>query len=163
MSIILNRFNSDHKGSLIDVLQTPEQDKRFVVYYSVSIALVKIFLANMDIKLNKPELKLKINKLIDEIAELAILDRTLFENIFNKVFTHFYNLMTANYNHNIYLIDCVLGAFGIQDLFTKEDIELIDKNLELFKSAYIAAYDTCMSDELKYFLDFNISFKKQQG
>lgn len=163
MSIVLNRFNSEHKSSLIDILQTPDQDKRFVVYYGVSVALVKIFLANMDTKLNKPELQLKINKLIDEISELAILDRTLFENIFNKVFTHFYNLMTAKYNYNIYQIDCVLGAFGIQDLFTKDDIELMDKNIELFKSAYIAMHDTCMSDELKYFLEYNISFKTNQG
>lgn len=162
MSIVLNRFNSDQKSSLIDVLQLPDPDKRFVVYYGVSIALVKLFLANFDVKLNKPELQLKINKLVDEIAELAILDRTLFESIFNKIFNHFYNIMTAKYNYNVYTVSCVLGAFGIEEVLTKEDIELIDKQLDLFKQAYIAANDTCVSNQLSTFTRNDITFNTQQ-
>lgn len=162
MSIILNRFNSDQKSSLIDVLQLPDPDKRFVVYYGVSIALVKLFLANFDLKLNKPELQLKINNLVNEIAEMAILDRTLFESIFNKVFNHFYNLMTANYNYNVFQISCVLSVFGIDDLFTQDDIALIDKQLELFKNAYVAAHDTCVSNNLRTFTNNDITFNQQQ-
>lgn len=162
MSIILNRFNSDQKSSLIDVLQLPDPDKRFVVYYGVSIALVKLFLANFDTKVNKPELQLKINKLVDEIAELAILDRTLFESIFNKIFNHFYNLMIAKYDYNVYPFSCVLGAFGVEEVLTHDDVELIDKQLDLFKQAYIAAHDACVSNNIKLFVDNGITFNQQQ-
>lgn len=158
MSIVLNRFNSDQKSSLIDVLQLPDPDKRFVVYYGVSIALVKLFLANFDVKLNKPELQLKINALVDEIAELAILDRSLFESIFNKIFNHFYNIMTAKFNYNIYPVSCVLGAFGVEEVLTHDDVELIDKQLDLFKQAYIAAHDTCVTNNIQLFKNNGIEF-----
>lgn len=163
MSIILNRFNSDYVSGLIDVLQLPDQDKRFVVYYGVSVALVKLFLANVDTKLNKPELQLKVNNIVDELGEKAILDRALFENIFNKVFNHFYNLLIAKYDYNVHLIDCVLSVFGILDLFTKEDIELIDNNLELFKKAYVAANDACVTNNLGSFRTAGIEFTEQEN
>lgn len=161
MGIILNRLSSETVSNLIDILQVSEADKRLTAYYGVSIALVKLFLANTDKNLNKPELQLKINNISNEIAEKAILDRSLFENIFNKVFNFYYNQMITNYNYSVYEYNCVVEAFGVGDVLAKSDIEVIDNNLEYFKRAYVAANDCAIQNSLTSFTTIGITFKNE--
>lgn len=162
-NIVLNRLDSNHKANLIDILQTSDTTRRTVIYNAVAISAVRLYLSNIDKSMNKAEMKLRLLNVISEIAEAAILDRISFESIVNKVFDYYYNLLIGNYNNSIFEATCLAQVFGLGEIFSLDDKEVINANFDLFRNAFILTNDTIVTNGLNSFASAGITFNINQG
>lgn len=142
MSVILNRLNPGNgKAKLVELLTQSDDNIRYVIYQGVAESLVKSFIQCSDLVKNKSELTLDLKCLINCIAELSIVDRNLLESSILQKFDFWYNITLRKYYTNVYEWNCLMDTYGVSNIYTKDQVELINNNFTLFREAYIATND----------------------
>ena len=125
---------------IVDILQTTDPNQRVVVYYAVAESMISYFLVHGGIGDNKTENQLKLNKFIDKVCEIAILDRALFTSIVNKVYSyHMHKLAPVDFKQNLIGYTCLNDVLGVSEFYHHDDIFLINRNFTTYKAALLAA------------------------
>lgn len=118
-----------HCDKLIKFLQDTNPVNRSVAYHAMAEFLVPQFIKEYGIENCKQQIK----DFIWNINEMAIIDRTLLERIFNTTFEYkLFTLDPANVNKNLLESTCFQDVLGISKFYCAEDIHTINVNFNLF-------------------------------
>lgn len=135
-------LNSKFTNALADILHTTDETKKIVAYNALAYVIVntKFLNANIDDLNNQAEWKIKINILIEEIAQKIILDRTLLASIVMKFYSYYKERLTFRDTAAcIVQANCFVDILGPGVFFSRDDILLINDNFDLFKLTAKAA------------------------
>ena len=138
-------LNSGKTRNLVNLLHTPDNTKREIIYLGiaevVAAYLIREYTEDNETRWN--EILLNLPKVLNNICELAIVDRTMFFNICNNIVRQKMKY-TGRYNLRERITNCtnVLDFLGISNIYNTYLLNTIDNNhLELYKSAMLATYE----------------------
>lgn len=134
---ILNR-QSEHVSKLITYLQDANPKNRLVTYYAIAEYVVPYIIKDMDpakLLAGCPDVTLSIKDIVYNLNELAIIDKSLLERIFNNVLNYKLHSIASYKTVNEDLINsiCFQDILGITKYYVAEDIHTINTNFNLFK------------------------------
>ena len=135
-----NKFTNNTKQleDLVNTIQEPDTVKRNMVYqalsYGLGLKLVAIGVSTLDI-----ETKVLIKKLIDQLNEIVIIDRLSTESqVYNVI--KYLTEKPQDKLKDLYDAHCLCGVSGMANLYTKDDIEYITKNISTYRQVAIDTY-----------------------
>ena len=129
-------------------------ENRVVVYHALSMyaskLLINAAIKSYDVSKNLTTTSaIIIEKVVSLFGEVGVVDKQLFKNIFKSVLK--YHVPEETKDSNIYLeiitATCFEDSLGISQYFSKETIDLINKNFELYKATNYACSE--IEDSLK--------------
>lgn len=134
---ILNR-QSEHVSKLITYLQDANPKNRLVTYYAIAEYVVPYIIKDMEpgrLLDRRLDVTLTVNEVVYNLNELAIIDKSLLERIFNNVLNYKLHSMASYKTVNEDLINsiCFQDILGITKYYVAEDIHTINTNFNLFK------------------------------
>lgn len=130
-------------ASLLD--NAVKNDERVVVYHSIAMFSVQTYIVEAG-KSNEVAKYLANSKgmVIDDIAslygEIGIIDKTLLKSIIRKVMDYMLPLEESKddtFYHDSLTSSCFEDVLRVTKFFSKETIDLINSNFELYKRATI--------------------------
>lgn len=139
MAIVLHTNKSNELRALINVLEEQDVTKRLVSYYGVGEVFINKFISLIPEGQNITASQLQLNKLIDECGELAILDRSLFTSIFNKIFQYHIKRLNTDIIDNLTTAGDFYELVGIGQYYHKDDVTMINRNFEHYRHSIISA------------------------
>lgn len=127
-----------HTIKLINYLQDSDPKRRVVVYYALAEYLIPDLIKDLnvsDIVGSASSIRASVKSLVYSINELAIIDASQLERIFNSVLDFKIAAITnvAAYNTNILQANCFQDILGVTRYYSVDDIHTINNNFELFK------------------------------
>lgn len=134
---ILNR-QSEHVSKLITYLQDANPKNRLVTYYAIAEYVVPYIIKDMEpgrLLDRRLDVTLTVNEVVYNLNELAIIDKSLLERVFNNVLNYKLHSMASYKTVNEDLINsiCFQDILGITKYYVAEDIHTINTNFNLFK------------------------------
>lgn len=134
---VLNR-QSEHVSKLITYLQDANPKNRLVTYYAIAEYVVPHIIKDMDparLMAGCPDVAIAVKDIVYNLNELAIIDKTLLERIFNNVLNYKLHSISAYKTVNTDLLNsiCFQDILGITKYYVAEDIHTINTNFNLFK------------------------------
>ena len=123
--------DSSHTAALITYL-------RLTVYYALAEYIVPNTLSKfemVDIINNVSGIRHSLKEIVYKINELAIIDASLLERIFNNVLEFRIKSITniSTYNTNLIDSNCFQDIIGVTRYYPADDIHTINSNFDLFK------------------------------
>ena len=130
--------DSSHTAALITYLQDQDPKVRLTVYYALAEYIVPNTLSKfemVDIINNVSGIRHSLKEIVYKINELAIIDASLLERIFNNVLEFRIKSITniSTYNTNLIDSNCFQDIIGVTRYYPADDIHTIDSNFDLFK------------------------------
>lgn len=127
--------------ALSTVLHTSDAEKRLVIYHAIAEVLAGNLVKTVEAQVKDYELKMRVSikNIVDAVGEIAIIDRSLFENALVSVVKYkLYKpnpeeLRTELYNENANFFSVI----GLTRFYSQVDIEYINKNFSLYRSTII--------------------------
>lgn len=135
-------LGSKYTHALADILHTTDDKKKIVAYTALAYVIIntKFLNADMDLINSVSDFKVKMNILIEEIAQKIILDRTLFTSIVMKFYNYYKERLTfRDTSACIVQAHCFVDILGPGIFFSRDDIMLINDNFDLFRLTAKAA------------------------
>lgn len=130
-------LNSPTAQSLVDILQINDAKKRYVTYLGAAETITSFLIQNA-LDDNSAMNIIKLNKLSDEIGELALIDKSLFVSCLRRVFEYKTDtFVNDDVVSRIGSATCVYDALGITKHFTTDDIFTINRYFDTYKQAAI--------------------------
>lgn len=130
--------DSEPLAQIRDFLQTTDPKARLVTYYALGEYLVTYLVAS-DATRDEAAIRASIRNLVYELNELAIIDKTLMEKIFNNILG--YKLFLFNsygqINSNLLQATCFQDVLGITTYYATDDIHTINTHFELFRRVVV--------------------------
>lgn len=127
--------------TLSTLLHTSDTEKRTVIYYALGEVLISNLIrsTNMDSKDYEVKMRISVKKIVDSIGELAIIDRSLFENTLINILKYklfkpdLEGLRTDLWNPeaNFFMV------IGLTRFYSLADIECINKHFKLYRDAML--------------------------
>lgn len=130
--------DSSHTAALITYLQDQDPKVRLTVYYALAEYIVPNTLSKfemVDIINNVSGIRHSLKEIVYKINELAIIDASLLERIFNNVLEFRIKSITniSTYNTNLIDSNCFQDIIGVTRYYPADDIHTINSNFDLFK------------------------------
>lgn len=130
--------DSSHTAALITYLQDQDPKVRLTVYYALAEYIVPNTLSKfemVDIINNVSGIRHSLKEIVYRINELAIIDASLLERIFNNVLEFRIKSITniSTYNTNLIDSNCFQDIIGVTRYYPADDIHTINSNFDLFK------------------------------
>lgn len=140
------KINNPKIQKLVDTIYANNDSvKRNVIYRAIADAVVNyiIDVEKVDENYINSKLKFRITYIVNNLNELAIIDRTSFEKLLNRSLgfklnkTNYKKLATCNF-------ESLLDMLGVCEYYSKEEVLEIDNNIELYKDVV-----RCVVDNIK--------------
>lgn len=142
MAIVLNRLNpGNDKTKIIELLTKQDEASRQIAYHGVTEAIARTYAANADVTIPRASLAIEIQNIVRTIAELVILDTPSFQHMLNAKFNLYYNMYLRTDKRNPYEWNSLEDTFGITQVYSKQDIELVNSKFDLYRQAYVIGHD----------------------
>ena len=129
---------SDEVKKFVELLETNNAEERVVRYYGIAEVISNEVLKNCTKESNQTQLQLTLNRIVDMVNELTIIDRTTFGSILNKVVQYHFSLgMSKDLSKDILTYTTFLDVLGITTYFSSDDIYLINKHFTEYRNALV--------------------------
>lgn len=132
------KLNTQEQQVLVDLIQVNDNKKRYITYLGIAEAITSK-LIQQGLEENQALNLIKLNKIADQLGELAILDKTLFISCLRRVYD-FKTDTTANDNveKRVGTATCIYDVLGITKHFTNDDIFNINRYFDIYKNAVMS-------------------------
>lgn len=151
MAIILNRLNpGNDKTKLIELLTKSDEKLKQIVYHGVTEAIARTYAANADVTIPRVNLTIELNNIINTINHLTIIDTSLLTHMLTSKFFLYYNMYLRNDSRNPYEWNSILDVFGISTCYSKEDVDLINNSMSLYRDAYVIGHDWYVTEYIPH-------------
>ena len=130
--------DSSHTAALITYLQDQDPKVRLTVYYALAEYIVPNTLSKfemVDIINNVSGIRHSLKEIVYKINELAIIDASLLERIFNNVLEFRIKSITniSTYNTNLIDSNCFQDIIGVTRYYPADDIHTINLREQDYK------------------------------
>lgn len=131
------KINSETVKQLSDLLHKQNEEELLVVYYGIAEVLVTKYIEQSGESRSVNENKVYLKRLVSNVAETAIIDRSLLEKICLNVYGFKYHskptmsfLMDNRWDMKSYQ-----DVIGLSSLMSSDVLEKINVNFQLFRDA----------------------------
>lgn len=126
-------IKSDRK-KLVDILHQPSDNERTVMYWGAAYGVNYSILNKMDLELT--DMKIVIKDIVNELAEMAIVDRVEMEKAIMNTYS-FFNMgkLNINFDMKLYSAKSMEDVLFVNEFIGKSVMDLISENMSLFKDA----------------------------
>lgn len=134
--------NNDKIKMLADLLHTQTPEEVLAAYYGVAEMAVTMYMEQVGCDASQVVAKVGLRSLVSDIAEIAIVDRTLLENVFLAVYNFKYAKKPSSKELFDYRYDnkTFEDTIGLSQAFSLDVIATINKQYKIYREAMTATY-----------------------
>ncbi len=122
------------KKELVDVLHQTNEDDRTVMYWGVAYGVVTTILTKKELSIN--DVKVAVKDIVNELAELAILDRVLLEKSIINLYSYFnIGKVEVNFSTKLYSSSTMQDALLLNEYIGQATMDTVNNNMPLFTKA----------------------------
>lgn len=118
---------------MVDAMHSTDETKRRAVYLALAYIIALHILRKYESQVLSMDNEVKLNEVLANLAEVAILDRAL---LISLVKGHF-KLFTLSADERLSMVsgsECMCSLMGVANVYSKGDLEYIQANYPWFKS-----------------------------
>lgn len=142
MAVILPHSRSQELSDFVSLLESSDNKVRLTRYFAIAEVLAKNFLT-VETSDNMNELLLKLNRIVDMVCELTIVDRGLFTNILTRVVKfHYYRVKPSNVAEELIGYSSFMDVLGVTKYYSTDEIFIINQNFNAYKDAMVITFKT---------------------
>lgn len=137
----------DTDKKLAEVLHQADANKRLVVYSAIGFAFAQKYVKAMEV-IKKNESKIEVKNVAYQLNELAIIEKdSLFKSMMNMM--DFKREVSGDNSNAANTATGFLGLVSIEQHFSKNLMESIDANMELFRTT-VTHFDNWCKENVEF-------------
>jgi hypothetical protein len=124
---------SNIRKELVDILHQSNTEDRVAVYWGVAYGVVTSVLDKQDLEVS--DIKVAVKDIVNEIAEMAIIDRVVLEKAMINLYSYFnMSKLSINYSNKLYGTSSIEDALFLNEFIGQSTMDSINSNVKLFST-----------------------------